>query len=168
MQYLSFSFSSSEEIRYHISVGDSPRTLLYGMEDIKWSFQFVIDIEDRSNIATSVAVVGSWPHSNKILIFKPILEAVHYKLMRPSNQLNTVDVVEFRCHFRTKEPASSSWRHGPSFDLFRIWPHQIAEGTLMWDLHSPFNQPDLVHGLNIWGETSMNAKNLALDNSSNS
>ena len=38
----------------------------------------------------------------------------------------------------------------------------------MWDFLSPFNQSDLVHGLNVWRQTTVNAKDLSLYHCSNS
>ena len=65
------------------------------MEDVEGSGQFVVHIQDRSDVSASVAVVWCGPNSDKILISEPILESVHDKLMCSGDQRNVVDVIEF-------------------------------------------------------------------------
>jgi hypothetical protein len=56
------------------------------------------------------------------------------ELMRPGDQLQAVQPVELQSDTWAKEPSSSSWGYGPVFHLFRIAPHQVAEGTLVRNL----------------------------------
>lgn len=72
------------------------------MEDIKSSFQILVDVQDWSNIATSVAVVRSRPYGDQVLVSEPIFETIHHKLMGSSNQLQIVDMVELSGHSGTK------------------------------------------------------------------
>ena len=69
------------------------------MEDVEGSGQFVVHIQDRSDVSASVAVVWCGPNSDEILISEPILESVHNKLMCSGDQRNVVDVIEFGGYF---------------------------------------------------------------------
>ena len=69
------------------------------MENVESLIKLLIDIQNRSNVTASVAVVRSRPDRNEVLVFKPILEAIHDKLMRSSNQGDVIDMIEFSCNF---------------------------------------------------------------------
>ncbi len=75
-------------------------------------------------------------------------------------------MIEFRSNLRPEEPASSTLIHSPSFDIIRVGPHQIAEGTFVGNLHATLNQTNLVHCLDIWGKTSVDTEYFAFNNSS--
>lgn len=86
--------------------------------------------------------------------------------MRSGNQGDVVNVIEFSGNFRAKQPSSSSRRHGPGFDVFWVGPHEIAEWALMRNFHSSVNKSDLVNGLDLWRESTMDAKDFAFNDSS--
>lgn len=138
------------------------------MEDVKGPVKVFTDVENGSYISTSVAIVRSWPDCHQVLVFEPILEAIHDQLMGPCDEFKSIDMVEFRSDFRSKEPSSSSLIHCPVLNFFWVWPHQVTEGSFMRNLHSPFNESNLVHGLDIWWEASMNAKDVPFNHSSDS
>lgn len=60
----------------------------------------------------------------------------------------------------SKQPASSSRADGPRVHIFRIRPHQVAKRSFVRDLLVPLNGSDLVQGLNVWGETSVDTQDL--------
>jgi hypothetical protein len=136
------------------------------MENVESFIKLLIDVQDGSNVTASVAVVRSRPDGNEVLVFEPVLEAIHDKLMRSCDQGNVIDVIEFSCHFRAKQPTSSSRRHGPGLDVLWVRPHEIAEWTLMRNFHSSINESDLVNGFDFRRETTVNAEDLALNDSS--
>jgi len=88
--------------------------------------------------------------------------------MGTCDQIDIVDVIEFGSDLGSKEPASASRRHGPGLNVLWVGPHQVAEGALVGDLHASVDESDLVDGLDLRGESSMDAEHLALDNGSNS
>merc|ERR1712110_747487 len=114
------------------------------MEDLKGTLHALTDVEQGSDIAASVAVVRRRPNSHKVGVLEPILESVHNKLMGTSNQVEVVDVVEFRCDLGSEKPSRASRGECPGVNLLRVGPHQVAERTFVWDLHSSFEEADLV------------------------
>lgn len=85
--------------------------------------------------------------------------------MRSCDELESIDVVEFGCHFVAKKPAGASWTDSPSLDFFGVRPNEIAEGTFVWNLLSASHNADLINGANLRTQTAMNAKYLAVDDS---
>ena len=90
------------------------------MENVESFIKLLIDVQDGSNVTASVAVVRSRPDGNEVLVFEPVLEAIHDKLMRSCDQGNVIDVIEFSCHFRAEQPTSTSWGHGPGLNVFWV------------------------------------------------
>jgi len=134
-----------------------------GVEDFEVALHLFVDVEDGPDVTASVAVVGCGPHGDEVLILEPVSEAVHDELMGAGDHFEVVDVVEFGRDTGSKEPASASWGESPSLDLLRVGPHEVAEGALMWDLHAAFEQADLVEGLDIWGEATVDAEDLSFN-----
>jgi len=139
----------SQEVRNDLANRDGTLRLRSGMEDLKGALHALTDVEQRSDITASVAVVRGRPNSHKVGVLEPIFESVHDKLMGTSNQIKVVDVVELRSDFGSEEPSSASRGECPGVNLLRVGPHQIAEGTFMRDFHSSFEEADLVKSLDI-------------------
>ena len=86
-------------------------------------------LHDGCHVVASVAVVGSRPDSHQVARLEPELEALLYQLMRPGDQLQSVDVVEIPDDFGAENPSCSSVVGSPSLDVFGVGPHQITEGA---------------------------------------
>jgi len=159
----------SQEVRHKCLVWNSSGCLVsQGVEDVESLFKFVADVQDRSYVSASVAIVWCWPNSHKVLVSEPVLEAVHDKLMGSCDQVDVVDVIEFWCYFWAEQPACSSRWHCPGFDVFWIRPHQVAEWSFMWNFHSSIDKSNLVNCLDFWWQSSVNTENLALNDSADS
>lgn len=87
--------------------------------------------------------------------------------MSSANQAEIIDSVELLGDLGSEEPSSASGTHGPSLDVLRVGPHEIAEGSLVGDLLASLDSSDLVDCLNIRGETSMDTEHLTLDEGGN-
>lgn len=87
--------------------------------------------------------------------------------MSSANQAEIIDSVELLGDLGSEEPSSASGTHGPSLDVLRVRPHEIAEGSLVGDLLASLDSSDLIDGLNIRGETSMDTEHLTLDEGGN-
>ena len=85
--------------------------------------------------------------------------------MSTCDQVDVVDVVEFGRDFGSEQPSSSSRRHSPSLNVLRIGPHEVAEWSFVWDFHPSVDKSHLIDGLNLWGESTVDAENLTFDNS---
>lgn len=136
------------------------------MEDVEGSGQFVIHVQNGSDVSASVAVVWCRPNSDKVLISEPILESVHNKLMCSGDQRNVVDVIEFGGDLGSEEPSRTSWGHGPGLDVLWVRPHKVAEWTLVRNFHSSVDESNLINSLDFWGESSMNAENFSFNDGS--
>ena len=157
----------SQEIRHKSLVWDGTGGLIsQSMENVEGSGQFVVDVQNRSDISASVAIVWCGPNSDEVLISKPVLESVHDKLMCSGDQRNVIDVIEFGGDLGSEEPSSSSRGHGPGFDVLWVRPHKVAEWTFMRDFHSSVDESYLIDGLDFWGESSVNAENFSFNDGS--
>lgn len=136
------------------------------MENVESFFQFLIDVQNRGNVSTSVAIIRCRPDCNEILVSEPVLKAIHHKLMGSSNQGNIVDMIEFLSYLWSEQPSGTPRRHSPCFDILWIWPHEVTERSFVRNFHSSIDESYLVNSLDLWGETSMDAEYLALYNSS--
>lgn len=68
-------------------------------------------------------------------------------------------MVEFGSHLVTKQPARSSGTYCPCIDIFGIAPYQVTECTLMRNLLSSGDNPDLINGPDFGTEPAMYAEN---------
>lgn len=94
------------------------------------------------------------------------LVALIHKLVSSRNGLQAVDMVELGGDLIAKEPASAARTHGPRIDIFGIAPYQVTEGTLMRNLLSSGDNPDLIDSPDFGAETAVNTKNGAVYNRS--
>ena len=155
---------TSQEVRDDLSDRNGARTFLCGVKDFELPLHIFVDVQNGGNITAAVAVVWSRPDCNQVWILEPVLEAVHDELMRTGNKLKIVDVVELGCDLRAEEPASASGPNNPSLEyVFRVRPHQVAEGSVMRNFHTAIDQIDLVQSLDLGWETAVDAKYLAFD-----
>ena len=114
------------------------------MENVESFIQIFVHIQNRSNVTASIAVVWSRPDCDEVLVFEPILESIHDKLMRSGNQGDVVDVIEFGGHLAAEEPACTSRRQGPRLDVFWVGPHEVAHGSIVRDLLLPVDNSNLI------------------------
>jgi hypothetical protein len=84
-----------------------------------------------------------------------------HQLMGSRDQLNPVYVAEIVGNFRPEHPPCSSGIDGPVFNIFRVGPHEVAEGALMGNLYFSVDGSHLVDGLDFRAESSMDAEDLA-------
>jgi len=137
------------------------------MEDLEGALHALADVEQGSYVTASVAVVRGGPDSHEVGVLEPVFESVHDELMSASNQVEVVDVVEFRSDLGAEEPSSTSRGECPGVNLLRIRPHQVAERSFMWNLHSSFKEADLIESLDIGRKTTVDAKDFTLHNGAN-
>lgn len=161
-------YSSSQEVRNNSAIGDGALALANSVENVESTFHVVVDVQNGGDVTTSVTIVGSGPHGDEVGVLEPVLEAIHNKLMSTSNQVNVVNVVELRGNLGSKKPSSTTRRQSPGLDVLRVGPHQVAEGTLVRDLHSSLEKSDLVKSFYIGRQSTVNTEDLALNNGSDS
>ena len=140
----------SQEVRDNLANGHGSAGVLRGVEDLKVALQVLVDVEDGGDVTATVAVVGCGPNRHEVRVLEPVLEAVHDKLMSPSDELQVIDMVELSGDLGAEQPAGASRADSPSVDVLGIGPHQIAEGALVRHFHSALDQANLVKGLDLW------------------
>lgn len=153
----------SQEVGNDGAIGDCALLIADGVEDFEVALHLFVDVEDGSDVTASVAVVWCGPHGDEVLILEPVSEAVHDELMSAGDHFKIVDVVKFGRDTGSEEPASASWGESPSLDLLWVGPHEVAEGALVWDLHAAFEQANLVEGLDVWREATMDTEDLSFN-----
>lgn len=67
-------------------------------------------------------------------------------------------MVELGGNLITKEPASATRTHGPCINVFGIAPYQVTESTLVRNLLSSGDDPDLIDSSDLGAETAVNTK----------
>lgn len=84
-----------------------------------------------------------------------------HQLMRPGDEFQSVYMAEVIGHFGSEHPPGSSGIYCPVFDIFWVGPHQVAEGSFVWDFYFPIDGAHLIDGLDFGAESSMDAEDLA-------
>ena len=85
--------------------------------------------------------------------------------MGTSNQLEAVDVVEFRGDLVAKKPPRTTRGYSPSPNVFWVTPDQITKGSFMWNLLSSSNYAYLIKGTDFRTQTTMDAEHFAVNDS---
>lgn len=134
-----------------------------GVEDLEGLVETVVQLEDGGDVAAPVAVVGSRPHSDQVLVREHELVSLLHKLMGTADEVELVDVHELVRHLVAEEPASTTRADLEGLNVVGIRPHQVAEGSLVGDLLVPGDDTDLVESLHVGGEASVDAEDLAVD-----
>ena len=83
--------SCLQEVRCRRSWRNDPFGVGYGSEELGLSGVSVFEDHDGGDIAAAIAVVGSRPHGDQLLI-KHELVALVDELVSPADQLQVVDV----------------------------------------------------------------------------
>jgi len=135
-------------------------------EDAELRIQVFADVHNGSNVTTAVAVIRSRPNSDHGLLREVILVAFIDKLVSTCDEFQAIDMVELGCDLVTEEPASATRRNSPSVDVLGVTPDKITEGTLMRNLLSTSNDADLINSADFRAESSVNAEDLTINDSS--
>lgn len=151
----------SQEIREYVLEVNTSHRFRNRLEDFEVLFSILFYLHDRRHVAAPVAVVGSAPDSDQVLILEPVDIPFLHELMGPSDQLQPIDMAKVIGDLRSEDPASSSCVDGPIFDILGVRPHQIAEWPLVRDLDLAVDGPNLIDGLDLRRQPAMNAEDLA-------
>ncbi len=83
--------------------------------------------------------------------------------MRPGNCLQSVDVVEFRSYLIAEKPTGAAGTDCPGIDILRVAPHEITEGSLMWNLLRTCDDADLINSPNLGRQAAVDAEDGAVN-----
>ena len=87
------------------------------------------------------------------------------KLVRTSDELQVVDMIELRGNFVSEQPPGTTGTNGPSLHVLGVTPNQIAEGAFVRDLLSASDNPNLIEGADFRTQATMDAENFAINDS---
>ena len=113
------------------------------MEGLEFALQLVVKMQNGSDVTTAVAIVGSRPHSDKLVI-EHVLVTLLDELMRTADKLELVGLNEVSGDAGSEQPTSTTGADLPGLNLLRIRPHKIAESTLVRDFLTARNGADLI------------------------
>ena len=83
--------------------------------------------------------------------------------MRSSNEVQIVDMIKFWHNFAAIKPPCTSGRHRPSFNCFRIGPHQVTHDSRLGYFLSSINISDLIYSFNFGRKTTMQTEYLLIN-----
>ena len=84
--------------------------------------------------------------------------------MRAADEVEVVLVQELGHHLGAERERNTSVVLAPTADfLVGVRPQEVAKQTLVGDVGGPHDPPDLLHGLQVGGETSVAAEDLLVD-----
>jgi len=75
-------------------------------------------------------------------------------------------VVELLRNILAETVACTSGRDTPATSIIGVRPEQVAHGTFLGHLLNSIKLSNLIEGVNTWGQTTVQAENLILNNSS--
>mmetsp|Transcript_3559 Transcript_3559/g.6806 ORF Transcript_3559/g.6806 Transcript_3559/m.6806 type:complete len:278 (+) Transcript_3559:505-1338(+) len=122
----------------------------------------LVQFEDRSHVATPVAVVGRGPDGDERVV-EHVLVALHHQLMRARDQLDCVCRVELRNHVAAEEVAGAARAEAPAVNILRVGPHEVAHRPLVRRLLQPVEVLDLVDGVERGREAAVHAEHRVVD-----
>jgi len=85
------------------------------------------------------------------------------QLMSTGNQLEPIDMVEFRRDLVPEQPPRPTRRNSPGANVLRITPDEIAKGAFVRDLLSASNDTDLVEGADFGTQPTVDAEDFAVN-----
>lgn len=124
--------------------------------------QILIQFQNTRHIPASITVIGCRPHRHQSIV-KHTSMSLHDELVRSSNEIQVVPLIEHGHNISSKQIPRSPRRQTPSVDLFRIRPHEIAHGSIVRHLLLPINDAYLIQRINAGTESSVHGEYLVFD-----
>lgn len=127
------------------------------------AFLGVGEAEYGGDVAAAIAVVGRRPHRHQLPV-EHVLDALVHQLMRPTYQIQLVDLHEVVGDARAKQPAGAARTVRPRLDrVLGVGPDQVAEGALVRDLLVAVDHADLVERSDVGAEAAVHAQHVFVD-----
>ena len=83
------------------------------LQERRFGLVIVIHLHDGGLIAAPIAVIRCAEYGNDVLVVTPIV-SLHYELVRPRHERQTVPLVKLFAHILTKREARTTGRYPPS------------------------------------------------------
>lgn len=132
---------------------------------LEFVLHVLVHFHDGRHVAATIAVIGSRPHCHELIV-KHVLVSLHHELMRATNEIQVVRLVEF-AHAVAAEYKSTSARVGsPSHEFFfGIGPQHVAHASLVRKFNDAIDGADFVEGVNRGRQPAVDAEVAALHES---
>ena len=117
--------TTSQEVRHSRRVRRVALLCAYRRKNQIFTLHVFVDVQDGGDVSALVEIVRSRPNRDEALVFEPILEAIHNKLVGARHEFQAVDMVELRSDSAAEDPACTSGGHGPRLNVVWVRPHQI-------------------------------------------
>ena len=140
--------NSEKILRRGLFSWDTSGLLRRSREHLVVTFVKFVQLEDRCDIAASIAVVWCGPDRHQSLI-KHLFVALHDQLVSPRDQFRAILLIENFNAILSKDVASSPRADTPALNLLRVAPHKIAHGAFVWHFLLPIDGLDLVECVNV-------------------
>lgn len=86
--------------------------------------------------------------------------------MGTGNSNEFICVIELFRNVLTEGVSGTSWRNTPTTALIWVRPEQVAHWAFLWHLLNSIKLFNLIKGVDGWGETTVKAENLILNDCS--
>lgn len=113
----------------------------------------------NNSLEHSILLLNFYSKFHQIYL-EPKLESLLDELMCSCDQTQTINMAKIISNFWTENPTGSSCIDSPIFDVFRIWPHKIAEWTFMRNLYFSIYSSNLINSFNLGTQTSVDTEYL--------
>lgn len=128
--------------------------------------QALVYAHHSASIVEFTTVVRGGEQGNQLPLRKELVSVLD-DLMSPANEIHIMFLQEPRNHIRAEGEGYATIVFAPAGDIL-VWigPEQVAEQTTIGNISWTHDPPDLFHGVQIWGETTMHGENFLIDDRS--
>mmetsp|Transcript_3390 Transcript_3390/g.4053 ORF Transcript_3390/g.4053 Transcript_3390/m.4053 type:complete len:202 (-) Transcript_3390:470-1075(-) len=113
------------------------------------SISIVVYFHNCSLVATTVAVIGRRKDCDNGSIVLPLV-TLHDKLMRTSQEKETINVGELLRNILAERVSSTPWRNTPAAPVIRIGPHKVTHRSFMRHFLDSVQVPCMIKCVNGW------------------
>lgn len=151
----------------YLSAAEPVLLLLSWLQDLERTQQTLVNTHHCTSIVELSTVVWRREQRNQ-LSFGEELVSVLNNLVSAAYQVHVVLLKESGDDIWTKSEGDTTVVLGPSGNVL-VWvgPEQVAKETAVWDVSWAHNPADLLHGVEIWRETTVHGENLLVNDGSN-
>ena len=141
--------------------------LLSRTKDLERAHEGLVDGHHGTSVIELTAVVGSREEGDELALGEELVTVLN-DLMGAADEIELLFLEEMSDDISTEGERDSTVGFVPAGDLFvGIGPKQITEQSSVRHVRRADNTTDLIHVLQIGGQTSMHAENLLINDGSN-
>lgn len=134
--------------------------MLWG--NLQGVLQVLVNLHNRSLVATSVTVIWSAEDGHDVSILTPIV-SFHDQLVCSGNQCEAIVMIECFRNILTKGIPGTSWTDAPSTSIIRITPEEITHRTLMGNFLDSVKRSDVVECVDAGRQPTVQAEDLVVN-----